>query len=67
MTELEEAINYWRGLRPSTGEERALSNEVNALAGVYAQMIFEQRKSLPLNTLDTATLALLEKWRQRSA
>ena len=67
MTELDEAINYWRGLRPSTGEERALSTEVNALAGVYAQMIFEQRKSLPLNTLDTATLALLEKWRQRSA
>ena len=67
MTELEEAINYWRGLRPSTGEERALSTEVNALAGVYAQMIFEHRKSLPLNTLDTATLALLEKWRQRSA
>ncbi len=67
MTELEEAINYWRGLRPSTGEERALSTEVNALAGVYAQMIFEQRKFLPLNTLDTATLALLEKWRQRSA
>ena len=67
MTELEEAINYWRGLRPSTGEERELSTEVNALAGVYAQMIFEQRKSLPLNTLDTATLALLEKWRLRSA
>ncbi len=67
MTELEEAINYWRSLRPSTGEERALSTEVNALASVYAQMIFEQRKSLPLNTLNTATLALLEKWRQRSA
>lgn len=67
MIELEEAINYWRDLRPSTGEESTLSTEVNALAGVYAQMIFEQHKSLPLNMLDTTTLSLLEKWRQRSA
>lgn len=36
LTELEEAINYWRTLRPSVGEERALSPEVNALAAIYA-------------------------------
>ncbi len=44
LTELEEAINYWRSLRPSAGEERALSPEVNALATVYALMIFSRRQ-----------------------
>ena len=32
LTDLEQAINHWRALRPSRGEERALSSEVNALA-----------------------------------
>ena len=29
LSELEQAINYWRRMRPSQGEERALSTEVN--------------------------------------
>ena len=33
LSDLEQAINYWRGLRPSRGEERALSPEVNQLRG----------------------------------
>jgi len=48
LTELEEAINYWRRMRPATGEERALSPEVNALADAYALMIFERARVLPL-------------------
>jgi hypothetical protein len=67
LTELEQAINYWRGLRPSMGEERALSAEVNALANVYALMIFERIRSLPLASLDTSVLPLVESWRSRTA
>lgn len=67
LTELEQAINYWRGLRPSTGEEHALSAEVNILASVYALMIFEGIKSLPLASLDASVLSLLESWRSRAA
>jgi hypothetical protein len=63
LTELEQAINYWRSLRPSTGEERALSSEVNELATVYATMIFERRMSLPLDTLEPAAKQLIESWR----
>lgn len=63
LTELEEVINYWRNMRPSTGEERALSTEVNTLANVYALMIFEQRKSLPTASLDSHARQLLEDWR----
>ncbi len=63
LPELEDAINYWRALRPSRGEERALSPEVNTLATVYALMIFNRRKSLPIETLDQAPRQLLEAWR----
>lgn len=63
ITELEEAINYWRRMRPSIGEERALSPEVNALADAYALMIFERARVLPLSSLSDAALALIEAWR----
>jgi hypothetical protein len=63
ITELEEAINYWRRMRPSVGEERALSPEVNALADAYALMIFERARVMPMSSLSEAALALIEAWR----
>lgn len=63
LTELEQAINYWRALCPSSGEERALSPEVNALATAYALMIFNGAKSVPLSALDQTSAKLLETWR----
>lgn len=66
LPELEQAINYWRALRPSTGEERALSPEVNALATVYAMMIFERVKTVPLKSLPTAAQQLLDSWRRQA-
>lgn len=64
LTELEQAINYWRALRPSSGEERALSPEVNELATVYALMIFHQTKSLPLDAVEQVPRQLIEAWRK---
>jgi len=66
LPELEQAINYWRSLRPSTGEERALSPEVNALATWYATMIFHGHKALPFGALDHASQQLVEAWRQHA-
>ena len=63
LTELEDAINYWRRMKPETGDERALSPEVNALADAYALMIFERSKVMPLSSLSDAALALIEAWR----
>lgn len=63
LTELEDAINYWRALHPSTGEEQALSREVNALAGIYAMMIVTHRKFLALEALDELSRELLLGWR----
>ncbi len=64
LTELEEAINYWRRMRPSTGEERALSAEVNALADAYALMIFERARTRSLSLLDEEARSLIEAWRK---
>jgi hypothetical protein len=64
LTEMEQAINYWRTLRPSLGEEKALSPEVNTLATVYALMIFNGAKSIPVDTLDPVSRQLFQSWQQ---
>ncbi len=66
LNDLEQAINHWRRLRPSTGDEHALSAEVNTLATVYALMIFEQMRSCPLDAIDPAARTLIDAWRQAS-
>lgn len=67
LTELEKAINHWRTVRPSQGEECALSPEVNTLATVYALMIFNKAKSISLESLDPAARQLVESWRKRTS
>ena len=67
LPELEEAINYWRSTRPSTGEERALSPEVNTLANLYALMIFNHVTTIACDTLDPACMQLIDNWRQQAA
>lgn len=65
LTELEEVINYWRQQRPATGEECALSPEVNALAGLYAMMIFERRHEVAPEQMENQVRQLVELWRNR--
>ena len=64
LTDLEEAINYWRVQRPATGEECALSPEVNALADVYAVMIIEHLHAIETSAIDQRQRQLLAAWRQ---
>lgn len=64
LSELEQAINYWRRMRPSQGEERTLSAEVNALADVYALMIFHRAATLSLDDLAPSARELIEAWRR---
>ena len=66
LAELEQAINYWRALRPSQGEERSLSPEVDILAEVYAMMIFTRAKSIPVSSLSPAAQQLIDAWRRRA-
>lgn len=64
LTELEQAINFWRRMRPSTGEEHALSAEVNALADVYALMIFQRARTFTLESLPAEARGLIDAWRK---
>jgi hypothetical protein len=65
LIEIEQAINYWRALRPSIGEQHALSPEVDALATVYALMIFKRVKSVPVEALDQTAVSLVDAWRKQ--
>jgi hypothetical protein len=65
LGDLEQAINYWRGLRPSRGEERALAPEVNQLAEVYALMIYERLRSVPRARVNGGVLSLIDAWREK--
>ena len=66
LNELEEAINYWRVLRPSTGDAYALSREVNVLANVYAALIISGQKSIAHDAIDPAATELLTLWRDKA-
>lgn len=67
LTELEKAINDWRSSKPSTGEERTLSAEVNALASVYALMIYQRKATLAIGSVAPFPRQLLEDWIARQA
>lgn len=67
LTELENVINDWRLNKPSTGEERTLSPEVNALASVYAFMIYQRHATVPISSVEPFSRQLLEDWLARRA
>jgi len=67
LAELEQIINHWRTLRPSRGEERALSTEVDTLATLYALMIFHRHNDLSLDMLAPEARSLIEGWRAQHA
>lgn len=62
LTELEAAINYWRNLSPSRGEELALCKQAAALAEPYALMIFESKSEIEAEALSTQAQQALSEW-----
>ncbi|HZX25607.1 MAG TPA: DUF3717 domain-containing protein [Telluria sp.] len=66
LQELEAAINHWRARKPAQGAEFVLSAEVNALARVYALMIFHRRSSIPFDSLEPFAQQLVRAWRDQS-
>ena len=66
LSQLQQAINHWRIAYPSRGEECALSVEVNALAGVYALMIFGHLRSVAIDTVEPSARQLILGWLQQS-
>jgi hypothetical protein len=52
VTELEDAINYWRSRSPSVGDALELCEEVSALSKPYAILIIQGGKRLAIDNLD---------------
>lgn len=56
ITELEEAINYWRSQSPSKGDALELCPEVSALSKPYALMILQGAQRLAIDHMDERAL-----------
>ena len=52
ITELEQAINYWRNQSPASGDELTLCRQASALSRPYALLIVQRRFSLAESELD---------------
>lgn len=63
MSDLEQAINYWRNRQPSQGEESRLCAEAAALAVPYALMIMSHQRNIDPDDLTPAARAAYEAWR----
>ncbi|MCD8504021.1 MAG: DUF3717 domain-containing protein [Burkholderiaceae bacterium] len=63
ITELEAAINYWRQINPSEGEEMRLTKTAAALAEPYAMMIMTHRQSLSVDWLGEDARVAIDQWR----
>jgi hypothetical protein len=59
---LEQAINYWRNVSPSVGDECRLCPEAAALATPYALMIMAHRRDIPVAELGDQARAALDGW-----
>lgn len=62
LPQLEQAINYWRNISPSVGDECRLCPEAAALAAPYALMIMAHRREIATAELGEAARAALDGW-----
>ncbi|AUL48794.1 hypothetical protein BBB39_19690 [Bordetella trematum] len=67
LTDLEQAINYWRQRKPSQGEEARLCAEAAALATPYATLIMARRQTLRLDELGENARRAYQAWRDPQA
>jgi hypothetical protein len=62
ITQLEQAINYWRTRSPATGEESRLCREAAALAAPYALMILYGRRQIAAGEMGEGAVSAYEAW-----
>ena len=61
ITDIEAAINHWRAKRPTT-EGAALAHELQALAEVYALMVFHHEELADEFSLPVAAAEAFQDW-----
>jgi hypothetical protein len=62
ISDLEAAINFWRGRSPSQGDELSLCKEASALSKPYALLIVQRQSGLPPEQLDDDARAAWEHY-----
>ena len=62
LPQIEAAINYWRNVSPSVGDESRLCPEAAALAAPYALMIMSHRRELPATEIGDQARDALARW-----
>ena len=62
LTELENAINFWRNKSPSVGESLVLSKEASALAKPYAILILQGAQRISIDNLESKELDAWNKY-----
>jgi len=62
LPELEAAINFWRQLSPSIGEELRLCAQASSLATPYALMIIKRRAQMVVTEMPEKAQAALTEW-----
>lgn len=62
LPQIEAAINYWRNVSPSTGDESRLCPEAAALATPYALMIMSHRREIAAAELGDKARDALAHW-----
>lgn len=62
LPQIEAAINYWRNVSPSVGDESRLCPEAAALAAPYALMIMSHRRELPAREIGDQARDALARW-----
>jgi hypothetical protein len=62
LTQLEQAINYWRNREPSQGDESRLCPQAAALATPYALMIIGHRHDIDAGELAPAAAQAYRAW-----
>jgi predicted Fe-S protein YdhL (DUF1289 family) len=66
ITDIEAAINYWRGKSPSP-DGVTLPPELRALAGVYGRMVFGHQQEAAENNFSPAAMAAWRAWYDSTA
>ena len=61
ITDIEAAINYWRGLEPSP-DGVALPASTRALAAVYAQLVYQHAEQADADSMPAAAYAAWLQW-----
>jgi uncharacterized protein len=66
ITDIEAAINYWRGKKPSP-DGVTLAPELRALAEMYAGLVFQQADEIDEASFAPAALAAWQAWYDTTA